>query len=118
MHRNGARRWMTTATLTLSLLLTIPTLLAGHEGHSHKVMGTVTEVSEAQLTLRDREGETVAIQLSDETRYVKGVKGDEEATRADVEVRSRVVVSVVEQDGKLNAKEIMIGEKEKVDPPC
>ncbi len=115
MHRNGARRWLTPATLTLSLLLTLPTLLAGHEGHSHKVMGTVTEVSEAQLTLRDRKDEAVAIQLSDETRYVKG---DEEVTRADVEVRSRVVVSVVEQDGKLTAEEVMIGEKETGDPPC
>ncbi len=104
-----ARRWTSAAlavAVTLALPLARPASLAAHEGHVHKVLGTVTAVADAELTVRDRAGESVAIRLTDETHYFQG---DQEATRADVEVGSRVVVSAVEKDGALTAQEVRIG---------
>jgi hypothetical protein len=109
MSRNITQHPLTTAALALVLATALPTLLAAHEGHVHSVIGTVTAVSEAELTVRDRHSEAEAIQLTAETRYLRG---DQEATRADVEVGSRVAVEVVERGGALIAQEVTIGEKE------
>jgi hypothetical protein len=94
MPGSSAHHWLTPAALALVLATALPALIAAHEGHVHSVIGTVTEV---------------AIQLTAETRYVRD---DQEATRADVEVGSRVAVNVVERGGALIAQEVTIGEKQ------
>jgi len=109
MPGSSAHHWLTPAALALVLATALPALLAAHEGHVHSVIGTVTEASDAELTVRDRHGESVAIQLTAETRYARD---DQEATRADVEVGSRVAVNVVERGGALIAQEVTIGEKQ------
>ena len=78
--------------LALALLapLARPAALAAHEGHAHKVLGTVTAITDDELTVRDRAGEAVAIRLTAETRYFQG---DQEAARSAVEVGGRVAVS-------------------------
>lgn len=114
MPMNLARRSPPAAALALALAAALalpiawPAPLAAHEGHAHKVLGTVTAVAEAELTVRDRAGETVTIRLTAETRYLQN---DREATRADVEVGSRVVVIAVERDGVPTAQEVRVGAK-------
>lgn len=76
--------------LTLCGLMTgvAPTL--AHEGKAH-VMGTVRAIDAARMTVQTREGQSVSIRLSGETKYLNG---DAPARSGDVGVGSRVVVDV------------------------
>jgi len=97
-----------TAVVLLGILaVLLPAGLAAHEGHEHKVMGTVTAVDATHLELETQEGEALSIRLTDETEYKKG---KEPATAADVKVGVRAVVTMVEEEGRQTAKEVLLPE--------
>ena len=90
--------------------LAIPQQARGHEGHVHKLMGTVSIRHENHLELKSTDGRISTITLDDKTRIRRGkleVKAD------DIKTGERVVVSAIEtrnKDGKtmLIAKEIRL----------
>ncbi len=61
---------------------------ASAHGHGH-VMGTVASVTAERIEVKTKDGKTVTVPLTAETKYLKG---DQKAARADVRVGERVVV--------------------------
>lgn len=86
--------------------LAVPGWLLAHEGHEHKVMGTVTALDANHVEVQDKDGKKVTALLNKETRYFKGKAV---ASATDVKVGERVVLMVVEERGQTIAKEVLLG---------
>lgn len=77
----------------------------GHGGHSHKAMGIVKVVDATHIEVDTEDEGKLSIGLDEETKYVKG---DKPASRADVKVGARAVVTFVEKGGKGVAQEVRV----------
>ncbi len=81
---------------------------AAHEGHDHKVMGTVAAVDAKHIEVTGIHGHKTSIELTPETKYLHGEMA---AQLSSVSVGQRVVV-VFRQHEKANlAKEVRLGVK-------
>jgi hypothetical protein len=78
--------------LVLAAALVLPTLVSAHEGHIHKVMGTVTARNGNQVELRTPEGKSVTVILTDKTTFARG-KQKVDGTL--VKAGERIVVNVL-----------------------
>jgi hypothetical protein len=81
----------------LAAALFMPRLVRAHEGHVHKVMGTVATRHENHLEVKRTDGKMSTITLNDKTKIRRGaakVKID------DIRDGERVVVSATETKGK------------------
>jgi len=83
---------------------------AAHEGHAHKVMGTVAVIDASHVEVDTKDGKKESYPLTPETKYLKGKVA---AALADVKVGARVVLSVVEKDRKTTVTELVMGATEK-----
>lgn len=84
--------------------------LLAHEGHDHKVMGTVTMAAADHVMLKTTEGKDLMIQVTKDTKVTK----DKQAMRAqDIKVGARVVVTAIEEKEQMKAKEIQVGAEAK-----
>lgn len=107
---------MRKATVVLSVVaVAFAGRLAAHEGHAHKVMGTVAVVDATHLEIDATDGQKLSILLTPETKYLKG---QTKVAAADVRVGQRVVVTVVEEGGKKRAKEVLLGTAGKTAVPA
>ena len=80
--------------------------LLAHEGHDHKVMGTVTMAAADHVMLKDKDGKDVTIKITKDTR----VKAKPVLKVEDIKPGTRVVVTAVEEKDKtLTAKNIEVG---------
>lgn len=68
-----------------------------HEGHAHKVMGTVATVNGPHLEVKDKDGKMTMHMLDNKTKIRRGKAV---AAMADIKVGDRVVVSYVEAKDK------------------
>ena len=76
--------------------LAIPGYAIAHEGHVHKVMGTVTALHENHLEVKATDGKTSTITLNEKTRILRGkAKVKVEA----VKPGERVAVTATETKG-------------------
>lgn len=92
--------------IALSVLaLGSSTRLFAHEGHDHKVMGTVTMAMADHLMLKDKDGKDVTIQITKDTK----IKARQSMKVEDIKAGTRVVVTVVTEQEKMTAKEIQVG---------
>jgi hypothetical protein len=97
--------------VALVAMLAIPRYAVAHEGHAHKVMGTVTTLHENHLEIKATDGKTSTITLNEKTKILRGktkVKVEE------IKPGERVAVTAMEtkgQDGKATmiATEIRLG---------
>lgn len=78
---------------------------AAHEGHTHRVMGTVKAVDAAQMEIETKDGAKVTAQLTQDTKYRRGKAA---ATADEVKPGDRVVVSIVEKEGRTIALEVLL----------
>ncbi len=69
--------------------------------------GTVTAISDTQLTVRNAKAGSRTFLRTDSTMVVKG--RNEKASWSEIEVNSHVTVHYAERDGKLYAKRIHLG---------
>jgi hypothetical protein len=80
--------------------LAIPGYALAHEGHPHKVMGTVTALHENHLEVKASDGKTSMITLNEKTRILRGKA---KVTLEELKPGERVVVTATEtksSDGK------------------
>ena len=77
-----------------------------HEGHDHKVMGTVAAVSAQQIEVETADGKKVAAALTAQTKYTRDKAA---VSQGDVKVGERVVIVVVEEKGVQRAKQVLLG---------
>ena len=84
-------------TAALAAVLAIPVDARAHEGHVHKVMGTVATRHENHLEVRATDGKNSTITLNEKTRILRGRT---KATVEDIKPGERVVVTATETKGK------------------
>ena len=94
-------------------LLTVGIVLSGfsaarllaHEGHDHKVMGTVTMAAPDHLMVKDRDGKAVTIQVTKDTK----VRSKPAMKVEQIKAGTRVVVTAVMEKEIMKAKTIEVG---------
>ena len=80
--------------------------LVAHEGHEHKVMGTVTMAAADHVMLKDKDGKEVMVKVTKNTK----VKAKPAVKVEEIRVGTRVVVTAVEEkDKSMTAKTIEVG---------
>jgi hypothetical protein len=94
--------------LSAAAVLAGPGLLPAHEGHQHKAMGTVIVLDAQHVELDLVGGKKESYAINKNTKYIKGRTS---VTAADVRIGERVVISVVEKDGKKSATQILMADK-------
>lgn len=80
--------------------------LLAHEGHEHKIMGTVTMAAADHVMLKDKDGKDVMIKVTDKTM----IKAKPSVKVQDIKAGTRVVVTAItEKDKIMTAKRIEVG---------
>lgn len=80
--------------------------LLAHDGHDHKIMGTVIARHATRFEVKTPGGETLSIAISEKTVVVRGKR---KAPLADVQPGRRVVVNIGNGEDPLIAREIQLG---------
>jgi hypothetical protein len=65
------KKWMISLTM-LALALVVPTIARAHQGHAHKVMGTVSSVQANHIEIKATDGKVVTVTLDQKTRITRG----------------------------------------------
>jgi hypothetical protein len=80
--------------------------LLAHEGHEHKVMGTVTMSAADHVMLKDKDGKDVMVKVTKETK----VKAKPALKVEEIKAGTRIVITAVEEkDKSMTAKIIEVG---------
>jgi hypothetical protein len=74
----------------------IPSYVLAHEGHPHKVLGTVSVRSENRLEVKATDGKTATISLNEKTKITRGKT---KTTIDDIKPGERIVVTATEKKG-------------------
>lgn len=98
------RIWI--AALALAAVLVIPAAARAHEGHSEKVMGTVSSVQANSIMVKTAAGKTVMVMLDAKTKLTRG-KAKVDAT--DIKVGDRVVAQGPEEKEMIMATSVQLG---------
>ncbi len=95
--------------------LAVPVWLPAHEGHAHKLMGTITAVhAEANhLEIKTTDGDAADFVVDDKTKYLKGKKP---SSLQDIKPGLRVVVTFHEEGQKKIATEVRLSDGPEQDP--
>lgn len=94
------------------VLLAAVTLVLGariawtHDGHVHKIMGTVTARDDRHLDVKTPGGEILSIAVNEKTSVVRGKA---KVGVGEVRVGGRVVVDIGNGEDPLIAREIQLG---------
>jgi hypothetical protein len=94
------------AALLAILVVGVPAF--AHEGHVHKLMGTITavHVDKSHVEMKDNKGAAQSFYVVKETKIVKG---KEAVALGDLKAGTRVVVEAKTTDGRLVASEVRVG---------
>ena len=89
-----------------AIALCLAPFVYAHEGHDHKVMGTVAKFQESQLEVKGQDGKTVTVTLNDQTKILRG---KEKTAKTEIKEGERVVVIYTTTKDKISvAKEIRL----------
>src|SRR5690242_5144208 len=91
--------------LALSLLVWSTPAIA-HDGHTHRIMGTVTAVDGKHLEVKTPSGENLSIQINDKTLVTRARR---KIALDQVRKGGRVVVDIGNGEDPLIAREIQVG---------
>jgi hypothetical protein len=89
------RRFILGAALVAALA--IPRYALSHEGHAHRVMGTVVVRHEKHVEVKAADGKTSTIMLDEKTRILRGKA---KANADEIKPGERVVVAAMETKDK------------------
>ena len=96
-----------TALVLAAAIVVAPSLVVAHEGHMHKILGTVASVQGAQLVVKTTDGKVVTVTLDAKTTFTRGkVKLDATALK----VGERLSVDYMQQKTVNTAKTIKLAE--------
>ena len=100
------KKWIIVAALAAVAVVT-PAVARAHEGHAHKVMGTVESVADNHLMVKSTDGKTVMVMLDDKTKITRGkAKVDAKVLKAG----DRVVAEGPEDKAMIMATTLKLGE--------
>jgi hypothetical protein len=83
------RKWI--AAFAFVALLGVAAVAAAHEGHAHKVFGTVTSIAGDKVEMKTPEGKMVTLTVNAKTTYTRG-KQKVDATA--MKIGERIVAEV------------------------
>ena len=98
-------RRITMTVIAFALLLAPAPVALAHEGHDHKIMGTVTMARADHVMVRDREGKDVTVMVTKTTR----VKSTPAMKVEEIKAGTRVVITATQEKTVMNAKLIEVG---------
>lgn len=101
------------AAMVLTLGALAPATVRAHEGHAHKVMGTVASISGNDVMVKTADGKTVMVMLNAKTKITRG---KEKLTAAAVKVGDRVVAAGSESQGMITAATLQLGTATAAEP--
>jgi hypothetical protein len=99
------KKWMIGLTM-LTLAFVLPAVARAHEGHDHKVMGTVSSIDGKNLMVKTTDGKTVMVMLDAKTKITQG-KTKVQASA--VKIGDRVVAEGPEEKEMITAKTLQLG---------
>ena len=100
-----SRKWIVGIALAAALVL--PMVAGAHEGHAHKVLGTVASVQGSNVQVKTTDGKVITVTLDGKTTFTRGkVKLDATALK----VGERVSVDYMQQKTVNTAKTIKLAE--------
>ena len=100
------KRFLTSSFAAAVLVLAAGPRVGAHEGHEHKILGTVTMAAADHLMLKDRGGQDVMVKVTTATK----VNAKPSIKVEEIKPGTRVVVTAVEEkDKSLTAKIIDVG---------
>jgi hypothetical protein len=104
-------RHLASVLATLFVLASVSgAVVSGHDGHEHKIMGTVTMAAADHVMLTDTDGKAVTVQVTKDTKVTR----DKQAIKAqDIKAGTRVVVTAISEKDQMMAKEILVGAEAK-----
>ena len=80
--------------------------LLAHDGHDHKVMGTMTMAASDHVMVKDKDGKEVTIQVTKDTK----VRSKQPVKVEEIKAGTRVVVTAsMAKDKTMTAKTIEVG---------
>ena len=97
-------RWVLLAILVAAL--TLPAVARAHNGHTHKVMGTITAIDGNHLTVKTTDGKSAMVMLDAKTKITQG-KAPVAASALKVGVR--IVAEGADNKGMLTAASLQVG---------
>jgi hypothetical protein len=97
-------KWIVAAALAAALVL--PVALSAHEGHPHKVMGTVTSIAPPHIMVKTADGKTAMVMWDAKTKFTRGKA---KVAVEDVKVGDRVVAEGPEQNSMVMATTVQLG---------
>ena len=100
-------RRVVTVLLAMAVLALAPSsALLAHEGHDHKVMGTITMAAADHVMVKDKAGKELTIKVTKDTKIKSKTPIKVEELAAGTRV---VVTAAMEKDKSLTAKTIEVG---------
>jgi hypothetical protein len=98
------------ATMALIALFTLAlassSIVRAHEGHDHKILGTITMAAADHVMLKEKDGKDVTVKVTKDTK----VKSKPAMKVEEIKVGTRVVVTATEEkDKSMTAKLIEVG---------
>jgi len=91
----------------LALFIAAPSIASAHEGHAHKVMGTISSVQGTNLMVKGADGKEVMVMLDAKTKITQG-KAKVEASS--LKVGDRIVAEGPEEKNMIMATTVKLGE--------
>ena len=92
--------------MMLALALTAPTVARAHEGHAHKVMGTIESIDGKSLKVKTPDGKTVMVMLDAKTKITQGTTALQASA---LKVGDRLVAEGAEANKMITAATITFG---------
>jgi len=98
------RQWIAVFAVVAGLV--VPSVVRAHEGHTHKVMGTVSSIDGNNVMVKATDGKTTMVMLNAKTRITRGKT---KLTAANVKVGDRVVAEGPEEKEMVTAETLQLG---------
>ena len=92
--------------LVAAAALAMPGIARAHGGHTHTIRGTITERSDARVSIKQTDGKVVVVTLNAKTALTRG---DKKVDAAALEVGQRVIADVGDGKTPLVAKSVKLG---------
>jgi len=99
------KTWLITG-LIIAAVLVVPAVSRAHEGHAHKVMGTISSVDGKNLMVQTTDGKTVMVMLDAKTKITQG-KNKVDASA--LKVGERIVAEGPEEKQMITATTVQLG---------
>lgn len=93
--------------VALAAVLLIPAATRAHEGHLHRIMGTIATIDGSNWTVKTTDGKTVKVVLNGKTTLTRSKL---KLNAGAVKVGDRVVVEGTEAKATITAKTVQLGE--------